>query len=253
MESDTINIDFLEPPLPFDLGPDTTICPGEFILLEAPSTAFEITWQDGSNQAGFVADEAMTYQLSLQNECGVEVDSLTVDFDSLQPILDLEPEIPWCRGDTIVLDATQAFGAAYTWSTGAQTPVITVTQPGLYVATVEGPCATISEEVEVFQSPECSESKFYLPNVFSPNTDGVNDVFQLTASDGIVIQSNEVSIFDRWGNLLYYSTDLPFAWDGFSGNDDAPSAVYVYAVHLQYVINSVHAETILTGDVTLLR
>ena len=170
-----------------------------------------------------------------------------------QPILDLEQEISWCSGDTIVLDATQAFDAIYTWSTGAQTPAITVTQPGLYVATVEGPCATISEEVEVFQSPECSESKFYLPNVFSPNTDGVNDVFQLTASDGIVIQSNEVSIFDRWGNLLYYSTDLPFAWDGFSGNDAAPSAVYVYAVHLQYVINGVHAETILTGDVTLLR
>ncbi|MBK9106284.1 MAG: gliding motility-associated C-terminal domain-containing protein [Saprospiraceae bacterium] len=253
LESDTISINFLEPPLPFDLGPDTTICPGEFILLEAPSTAFEITWQDGSNQSVFLADEAMTYQLRLQNECGVEEDSLTVEIDTLQPILDLEPEIPWCMGDTIVLDATQAFDATYTWSTGEQTPVILVTHPGLYVASVAVPCTSISDEVEVLQSAECIESKFYLPNVFSPNTDGVNDVFQLAVSEGIVILSNEVSVFDRWGNLLYYSTDVPFAWDGFASSDDTPSAVYVYIIHLQYAINGVHEEAILTGDVTLLR
>ena len=252
-ETDTILVGTIQPPIPFSLGADTVICPGDFIVLEAPNTAFEITWQDGSNQPVFIADEAMTYHLRLQNECGVESDSLTVEIDTLQPILELEPEIPWCQGDTIVLDATQAFDATYTWSTGAQTPVITVTQPGLYVASVAVPCTSMSEEVEVLQSPDCTVSKFYLPNVFSPNADGVNDVFQLAVSEGIIILSNEVSIFDRWGNILYYSTDLPFAWDGFARNDEVPSAVYAYVVHLQYVSNGVQDETILWGDVTLLR
>ncbi|HEY3385718.1 MAG TPA: hypothetical protein VGK46_04350, partial [Saprospiraceae bacterium] len=48
--ADTLVVDYLETPDPFSLGPDTILCPGESITLTAPTTAFDIQWQDGSNQ-----------------------------------------------------------------------------------------------------------------------------------------------------------------------------------------------------------
>jgi len=80
------------------------------------------------------------------------------------------------------------------------------------------------------------ESGVYLPTVFSPNGDGVNDLFLVFASSDI--QSIEsLRIFDRWGNRVFEQTNFPpgqeeFGWDGtFRGQDASPG---VYAVTVSY-------------------
>ena len=55
---------------------------------------------------------------------------------------------------------------------------------------------------------------FELPNVFTPNQDGINDFFKAVRVRQI--KSIDISVYDRWGNLIYKSKDPYFKWDGVS-------------------------------------
>jgi hypothetical protein len=78
---DTIQVSYEASPASFDLGPDTLLCPGESILLNAPQTNVTITWQDGSHGISLVADQAQLYTLQLSNDCGTSADELLVSID----------------------------------------------------------------------------------------------------------------------------------------------------------------------------
>ena len=70
---------------------------------------------------------------------------------------------------------------------------------------------------------------FYIPKAFTPDGDGINDFF---TGKGIYIQEFEMSIFDRWGNLIYRSDDISKPWDGKAnkGTEIAQSDVYIYSI-----------------------
>lgn len=69
---------------------------------------------------------------------------------------------------------------------------------------------------------------FYIPNVFTPDGDGINDSF---TGKGIFITEFEMTIFDRWGSLIYKSTDINKPWDGRAnrGVEGAQTDVYIYS------------------------
>jgi gliding motility-associated-like protein len=91
--------------------------------------------------------------------------------------------------------------------------------------------------------------EFYIPNAFTPNGDGKNDTF---TGKGIFIKEYEMMIFDRWGNLIFYTDDLNKPWDGRAnhGADMAQRDVYVYVVNLTDIKNKKHNYK---GTVTLVR
>ncbi|MCE9537869.1 MAG: PKD domain-containing protein [Bacteroidetes bacterium] len=90
---------------------------------------------------------------------------------------------------------------------------------------------------------------FYIPNAFTPNGDGINDSFTGT---GIFIFKYEMSIFDRWGNLIFFSDDINTPWDGKAnqGGDLAQADVYVYVVK---VVDFSKRKHNYSGIVTLVR
>jgi len=255
--ADTLVVAYLDKPDPFSLGPDTTLCPGEFITLTAPTTAFAIEWQNGSNQLTILADLANTYSLQLSNECGTVSDNIQIDFDNLVPQLNLDPTIPWCQGDIITLDATQPFIANYSWSTGAASPSIIVNAIGQYSVDVTTPCSIVSQDVEVVPGDDCIVPEFhkdiYVPNVFSPNGDGINDEFRLSFGSDLQVLSMDGTIYDRWGNLAYHSDAINFVWDGNFAEESVMPGVYVYTVKVKYTDGNAEREEVLAGDVTLLR
>ena len=75
-----------------------------------------------------------------------------------------------------------------------------------------------------------------IPEGFSPNGDGVNDVFEIVGIDGY--PGNEIKIFNRWGNLVFEAKPYTNTWDGTSnfglriGGDELPSGVYFYILDL---------------------
>lgn len=90
---------------------------------------------------------------------------------------------------------------------------------------------------------------FYIPNAFSPNDDDINDTF---IGKGIFIQDFDMKIFDRWGNLIFVSTDINKPWDGKANNgtDFAQMDVYIYLIKLTDIKMKHHKYT---GKVTLVR
>lgn len=79
-------------------------------------------------------------------------------------------------------------------------------------------------EVWVIVRPDCT---FYVPNSFSPNGDGKNDIFKVY---GMGILEFEINIYDRWGKLIYSSSDMNMGWDGKIKGDMAPDGTYAYMI-----------------------
>lgn len=91
-------------------------------------------------------------------------------------------------------------------------------------------------------------SGLFIPNVFSPNGDGVNDKFVIT---GVDFQKFTLKIYNRWGTLLYTSNDSSEGWDGTTASSDKPVSAGTY-----YFILSAEAKDkdySRTGSLTLLR
>lgn len=113
---------------------------------------------------------------------------------------------------------------------------------------VEGCLVTAFVRLEVD-----SDLKIYVPNVFTPNIDGVNDIFTVYAR-GEVRQVRYLRIFDRWGNGVWQGNDfLPDGtkgWDGLSHNQPAPSGVYAWVCEIELIDGT---KKVLHGDVTLVR
>ena len=120
--------------------------------------------------------------------------------------------------------------------------------------TVRGTTADGCEAEDFLQVLMRIRIDIYIPNSFSPDNDGINDIFSVFGND-LVKKVRNMAIYDRWGNSLYYREDLPLndpgeGWDGsFRGRVMDPG-VYVYVVEAELYDGSVE---LLKGDVTLVR
>ncbi len=97
--------------------------------------------------------------------------------------------------------------------------------------------------------------KVYLPNVFSPNADGLNDVFTVFANTGNVQLVEELKVFNRWGALVFENknflpNDLQLGWNGIYKNDVVPSGVYLYTATVRFVDGEVIRYS---GDVSVFK
>lgn len=256
-QSDSIIVSFINAPVPFTLGPDTTLCPNQIVTLTAPGATDQFMWQDGTTLPFFMVEEPGSYSLEVSNECGSVSDTLDVNFDTRMITLNLDPSVPLCKEDTITLDATQAFTATYLWSTGENAPSIQIMTPGIYNVEVTIPCMTSIQDVSVIPGENCQpveiEVEITVPNVFSPNSDGINDAFAASFSSDLEITVMEGSIFDRWGNLVYSSQAIPFIWDGYFDGEILMPGVYVYVIRCTYVEGTREQQRVFAGDVTIVR
>ncbi len=75
---------------------------------------------------------------------------------------------------------------------------------------------------------------YFLPNAFSPNGDGVNDTFHGKGNTNGMLNF-ELQIFDRWGEVLFSSTDPYFEWNGNHAQNQALISKGVYVFQLTYI------------------
>ncbi len=90
---------------------------------------------------------------------------------------------------------------------------------------------------------------FYIPDAFSPNGDGLNDVFM---PKGTYIKTYEMYIYDRWGQKLFHTTNINVGWDGTvnGGNTISQEDTYVYLINITDSQDEQHSYT---GKVTLIK
>lgn len=159
--------------------------------------------------------------------CKTEPASVRITVDTL-PVITFRADTVFCRRDTDrpLLDAGDF--DRYRWSDGQIANPITVTDEGTFSVTVtdENGCQT-SDSLRVV---EFCPTRAYLPNVFSPNGDGVNDSFGVFAVD---FDSFSLRIFNRWGGLVFESSEAQPTWNGRIGEQEAPPGAYLYQLLLE--------------------
>ena len=116
----------------------------------------------------------------------------------------------------------------YLWSTGEVGTAIVVTESGLFSLTATN---VACQRVERFQIPFCPLN-LLLPNAITPSrSDGHNDFLALSDYDKSQIGEFSISIYNRWGELVFWSDDKNFRWDGRKEGQLTVDVVYNYLVH----------------------
>ncbi len=232
----------------FDLGPNQNICQGDTVTL-GTGVAGTI-WSTGDTAGYLLVSDGGVYWGSISSGSCAASDTVTV-FEELPPAT---PELNVydtiiCEDESLILIVGDS-GHLYVWSTGDTSEQIVVDTPGIYVVTAINECGEATAEALVIDS-NCA-CRIYLPNAFSPNNDGANDVFKAYSVCN-EIEGYTLSIFDRWGGLVYRSQDFNEVWDGTSKSKNCIGGVYVYSISYLSRENGVRQIQRQKGSVTLLR
>ncbi|MFD2574272.1 gliding motility-associated C-terminal domain-containing protein [Spirosoma soli] len=222
--SDTITVDYT---LDFDLGPDTTLCNEQTIVLKAPTSISAYEWQDGSSQNVYQVKQSGQYSLrATQGNCTVR-DTIQIRYIR-PPQLELGPSKELCGAEVYTINPTFAEGT-FRWLDEFSDIERVVKSSGVFRASVRNDCATVIDSVEVgYGTCGCV---IYAPNSFTPNADGVNDAFVPFACGDIAIKS--LAIFNRWGEVIFQTDDAPFQWDGRYQNELCPNGVYAWRINYE--------------------
>jgi len=200
-------------------------------------------WSDQSTTPILVVEQAGTYAVTVTNECGSSSSISEVTFVPLPEAALMDTAL--CEGQEIISDVTVE-GGSYTWSDFSTSPIFHVDQPGLYAVTVSNACGISTASIHVDER-NC-DYKLYMPNVFSPDCDGINDaVGPIVTAPPLEYQ---LTIFDRWGNQVFVSIQYQATWDGRFKGIPSPPGVYAYSLRAWF---SNEPEKELKGNITLLR
>lgn len=140
--------------------------------------------------------------------------------------------------------------ATYLWKDGSTAAVRLLQAPGQY--TVKATTCRTEFDMTIQLKLDICPCNYYIPNAFSPNGDGVNDLFQAFAT--CAFSNYELQIFDRWGEMLHRTQITEDGWDGTSGGRLVPQGVYMYALKYSWEIYpGVIRDEIKTGSITVVR
>jgi gliding motility-associated-like protein len=247
---DSVVIDFLPAP-DFDLGEDLTACEGEAVTLNAPANLGAISWDDGSTDQNRDLNTPGTYWLDITGANGcISRDSVNLAFAPL-PLLELGMDTIVCENQSFEVQPTVGQGA-FQWFDGTTRDNYLVESPGLITATLANNGCVVSDTIRV-QFKECKVFQAFIPNIFSPNEDGVNDVFFIQLDPSVLVLEYELQVYDRWGGQIFVSNNLSEGWNGKTRGELMPAGVYVYFVNITYSDDLGINKEVLMGDVTLIR
>ncbi len=243
----------LASPLPMIDWPsdEVTLCPGDSFAIQPVITPLEseYTWTDGyPTLARTVADQGM-YTLQVVNLCGQLAErSLVVDH-TLLPDVDVGVDTTVCEeAEVLVIPEISDGVVDWYWSDGSLDLERVFHDEGVYILTVADTCQQEALDSLEILVERCIACPVEMPNVFSPNGDGVNDLFTFYTECAVDVLS--LQIFNRWGGLVYNGHGDTAGWDGKVGSREAPMDVYVYILVID---DPVDGERVIRGDVTLVR
>lgn len=242
-DSDTLGQQVVVNKLGVELGKDTTVCEGQTIVLDAGDPQLDYTWQDGSKNSSFTVNSEGLYFVTASNgACTVE-DSIQINYKP-KPAFNLGADKEFCNGEHLVIGEQLQNTYLYQWDNGSTSSTRTINQPGTYRLTATNECGTFTDEL-IVKPGQCALA---LPNSFSPNGDGKNDVFKLSTSSGV--SSFVMQIFNRWGQKIFESRDPLQGWNGSFAGKDCDIGHYAYSIQF---VNDQGAAKTLKGMVLLLR
>ena len=171
---------------------------------------------------------------------------------SLEAAFELD-SLTSCEDELVLLSAPELPGVLYTWSTGDTTRQVEVEADGVYTVTISNQCESLTDSIMVsYIDCDTAECQIFLPNTFTPNNDGDNDFFgPLSNCEAPGFVNYLLRIYNRWGNLVYETTNPDLPWNGEQDNQLAPTEVYFY--QMQFQLERQESIQNFKGDITLIR
>lgn len=221
--ADFVTVDYDTIPI-VDLGPDLALCPTQTVLLDGGAIGAEsYSWQTGSSDSTYLVTYQDTFSCTATNDCGSHTDEVFVEY-SVEPDTVLPDWIEICLGRDLILDVSDIEATYYLWSDGSDGSTVSVEYVGFYWVEIldDDNCFLIRDTVWV-EEGLCT-CPLYLPNAFTPDSDGLNDTFhpeyECEPYDFIL------EIYDRWGVMVYRTISPNTGWNGDLRGELAPPSVY---------------------------
>ena len=220
-------------------------------------------WENGTESPLRIFTETGTYSVTVTSRCLQTIIDYTVQTNGYYVNI-LPDTLTIELGETVLLPAsywTDNTAVSLAWldplgnslsCTDCLTPVAYPTADVVYtllLTTTDG--CQYQDQVQVRVTKDRS---VYVPNVFSPNGDGINDYFFVQCPrDNVIVR--KMAIFDRWGGQVYAAENLPVnqamaGWTGTSGTGPAPVGIYVYLLELEFLDGFTLTKS---GDVMVIR
>lgn len=150
---------------------------------------------------------------------------LTIGLNSLAG-LKLPNDTTICIGDSTLL-APALTGVSYLYN-GNRSFYVKVNKAGIYnIEAVDASGCRRTFKITVF-TEDCAQTNLFMPNAFTPNADGKNDVFRVPSGEKVNVTA--FSIFNRWGNKVFSTTNRSRGWDGTLHGKACAAGTYVYFI-----------------------
>jgi gliding motility-associated-like protein len=243
------------PPLILTTSNDTTVCVGELLSLYALASGGEGTYsyswngQSTDTTINIQANSSNNYNVSVTDGCG-SVQSNTIFVSVTSPTAYFNYE--YLSEFGVQFTDSSYYDIVNTWWTFDVNDTTLLVDPfhtfysdgehdvWLIVQDVNGCFDTIMRTIN-------PPMFIYGPNSFTPDGDGVNDSFKFK---GMGIETFELLIFNRWGDLLFSSNNIENGWNGTYKGNKVPVGAYVYKVRAESYEKIVHEKI---GSVSVLR
>ena len=241
-ESDLFTID-LYPQSSVSFGNDSILCELATLLLDAtqPHPA-SYEWQDQSTNTTYTVHEDGQYWVVVTDHCLGASDTINIGYLS-DFTVDLGPDTTICEGRTLLLSAENPF-CDYEWQDGSTQSTYLVRFPGTYSVTASNQCFAHGDDIVVEYEP--CDQELWLPNSFTPDGDGLNDLFLPVFAYPDELESFEMTIYDRGGMVQYMTRRLDKGWDA------AGVPIGTYVVFIRYKSKGQETRDV-TGSVTVVR
>ncbi|MEI7594966.1 MAG: gliding motility-associated C-terminal domain-containing protein [Bacteroidota bacterium] len=214
-----------------NLGSDQCIENGSITLYgDNSSPDFQYLWSNGSSGTTLSVNTSGFYSVTISSGNGlcVDSDSVSVKVFNNHPIIELGENIEACSHKPVVLNAAQINEEAnfvYEWYPSNNSSGSTYSfQPGVagtyWIKATKTACTTVSDSVEVTLI-NCSVT---VPNAFTPNGDSYNETFYIKGLEEY--PNTNLSVYNRWGKLIYESSNYQNNWDG----NNAADGTYYYII-----------------------
>lgn len=218
-------------------------------------------WEDNNGKNSTTTSPSFTYTQPGTVSVKLKVTSLICPAlaDSITKVIGIEQPASPIRMqsvNTVISESldlqARNFGSSYLWTpatglsnTAVANPKATLSAEQEYRISIKTPSSCITVDTLLVR---IYDNRIYVPNVFSPNGDGINDKLFINLAG--VKQLHYFRVFNRYGKIVFETIDATTGWDGRFNNTLMPMDTYVWMVE---VIDSLGRATIKTGNVTLLR
>lgn len=245
----------VRPPVTATASPDAIICQGNSVQLNAAG-GNDYVWSpvrglSNANTSSPVArpDTTTEYTVAVSNGACTAYDTVLVQVNN-KPVASAGADVQMLQGNSVRLNGTAGGGNInFSWTpnifmTGANSlnPLVSPPRDTTYTLTVvsQNGCGSATDNVfvRVFKAVKA-------PNAFSPNGDGLNDVWKIEALD--TYPEATINIFNRYGQLMFAAISNAQPWDGTYKSKPLPVGAYYYIIDLK------NGFAKLTGSVVILR